>query len=94
MEANTVQDGGAVRAERLAERVREARLPSPEERARIRRDARVTLRDLAEVLSVTPMTVHRWESGEVEPRLDQAAAYALVLAKVEAATAAREVESA
>ncbi|HEX2657845.1 MAG TPA: helix-turn-helix transcriptional regulator [Polyangia bacterium] len=90
MDTNTAQEKDAERAERLAERVRAAQLPPPEERLRIRRDARVTLRDIADVLSVTPMTVHRWESGEVQPRLDQAAAYARVLAKVQAATVRRE----
>jgi DNA-binding XRE family transcriptional regulator len=84
MRANSALIEGA---ERLAERVRAAQLPSPGERARIRRAARATLRDFAGALGVAPMTVHRWEVGEVDPRLDQAAAYARLLAEVAAATA-------
>lgn len=84
MEPNIAQ----VKSAELAERVRAAQLPPPDERARIRRASRATLRDFADVLGVTAMTVHRWELGEVEPRLDQAGAYARLLAEVAAATAA------
>lgn len=82
MEPNIALDKSAV----LAERVRAAQLPPPEERARIRRASRATLRDFAEVLGVTAMTVHRWETGEVEPRLKQAEAYGRLLARVAAAS--------
>ena len=70
----------------LPQRVRAAKLPPPDERARIRREAGVSLRDLAGELGVSPMTVGRWETGQARPRLDQAAAYARLLADVAAAT--------
>lgn len=86
MERNTSQDA-ASRAEALAERVRAARLPEPGERARIRSQAGVTLRDFAQTLKVSQMTMSRWERGEAEPRLEQRVAYALLLREVAAATA-------
>ena len=55
-------------------------------RARIRAEAHASLRDFAGELCVTPMTVARWETGAVHPRLDQAAAYAQLLAAVANAT--------
>ena len=61
-------------AELLA-RVRGARLPPPVERKRIRTAAGVTLREMASVLDVTPMTVLRWERGEVRPASGHALAY-------------------
>lgn len=70
----------------LPQRVRSAKLPPPAERARIRRDSGCSLRDFSRELEVSPMTVGRWESGAVHPRLDQAAAYARLLADVDAAT--------
>ncbi|MDX3515890.1 helix-turn-helix transcriptional regulator [Streptomyces caniscabiei] len=85
MERNTSQDA-ASRAEALAERVRAARLPEPGERARIRSGAGVTLRDFAQTLGVSQMTMSRWERGEAEPRLEQRVAYALLLREVAAAT--------
>jgi DNA-binding XRE family transcriptional regulator len=74
----------------LAERVRAARLPSPDERARIRRESGATLRDVAAELArrgcrVSPMTVHRWETGQDEPRLHRAIAYRQVLDEIQAA---------
>lgn len=85
MERNTSQ-GAAIQAEELAGRVRAARLPEPCERARIRTDAHVTLRDFAQTLGVSQMTMSRWERGEVEPRLEQRVAYARLLREVSAAT--------
>lgn len=70
----------------LPQRVRAAKLPPPGERARIRAEAHLSLRDLAAELSVTPMTLSRWEAGTVHPRLDQAAAYARLLTDIAAAT--------
>lgn len=78
MERNTAQDARPP----LPQRVSAAKLPPPEERARIRKESGVSLRDLAKELGVSPMTVGRWESGQVRPRLDQAAAYARLLAAV------------
>jgi DNA-binding XRE family transcriptional regulator len=63
-----------------------AKLPPPAERARIRRESGATLRDVAAELGVSPMTVARWEAGTVHPRLDQAAAYARLLAAIASAT--------
>lgn len=85
MERNTSQDA-ASRAEALAERVRAARLPEPGERARIRSQAGVTLRDFAQTLKVSQMTMSRWERGEAEPRLEMRVAYALLLREVAAAS--------
>ena len=76
----------------LPQRVSAARLPSPAERARIRKQSGATLKDFADELGVTPMTVLRWEEGQVRPRLDQAAAYARLLADVNAATNAPATE--
>lgn len=90
MRANISQDGGAIRAEELAARVRAAQLPPPTERARIRQAAGVTLEHFARVLGVSQMTVSRWERGETEPGLEQRAAYALLLREVAAATVVEE----
>jgi DNA-binding transcriptional regulator YiaG len=84
---NTAQDE-AVGVDELAQRVRAAQLPSPAERAHIRRAAHVTLREFGRALGVSPMTVSRWETGESMPRLDQAARYARLLSEVSSATAA------
>lgn len=70
----------------LPQRVSAAKLPPPAERARIRRESGASLRDFGRELGVSPMTVGRWEAGQVRPRLDQAAAYARLLADVAAAT--------
>jgi len=86
MEANTRQEKSAA----LAERVRAAQLPPPDARISIRKEARATLRDFADALGVAATTVQRWERGEVEPRLDQAAAYAQLLTEVQSATATKE----
>lgn len=90
MRANIPQDGGTIRAEELAARVRAAQLPPPTERARIRQAAGVTLEHFARVLGVSQMTVSRWERGETEPGLEQRAAYALLLREVAAATSTEE----
>ncbi|WP_431900220.1 helix-turn-helix domain-containing protein [Nonomuraea sp. bgisy101] len=63
----------------LADRVRAAQLPSPQVRRRIRRDSRATLRDFADELGVSAMTVLRWEQGKAEPRMDHAIAYRQLL---------------
>lgn len=86
MERNTSQDA-ATRAEELARRVRDARLPVPGERVRIRRAAGVSLGEFARTLQVSPMTVSRWERGLASPPLEQRVTYALLLREVAAATA-------
>jgi DNA-binding transcriptional regulator YiaG len=78
MERNNAQDARPP----LPQRVSAAKLPPPEERARIRKDSGCSLRDFSRELGVSPMTVGRWESGVVHPRLDQAAAYARLLTAV------------
>jgi DNA-binding XRE family transcriptional regulator len=83
MESHLIAQSGGT----LAERVRASQLPPVAERARIRRDSRATLRDFAAALGVSPMTIYRWESGDIAPRLDHAIAYAQLLAEVAAASA-------
>lgn len=87
MEPCKAQGDSATPAEQLAQRVRSARLPSPDERARIRREARLPLRDFAEALGVTTATVYRWETGGVEPKAAHAVAYADLLNKIQQALA-------
>jgi DNA-binding transcriptional regulator YiaG len=82
MEPYTAPDEGATPAEQLARRIRAAKLPPPAERARIRREARITLREFAQVLGVTTTTVYRWEIGDADPKTDHAVAYADLLNKV------------
>jgi DNA-binding transcriptional regulator YiaG len=89
MERNTSQDA-ATRAEELARRVRDARLPVPGERVRIRRAAGVSLGEFAQTLRVSPMTVSRWERGLASPPLEQRVTYALLLREIQAATTAGE----
>jgi DNA-binding XRE family transcriptional regulator len=47
--------------------------------ARIRRNAGVTMKELAEELGVTVQTLWRWENGKRTPRSEHAIAYALAL---------------
>jgi len=76
-------DGG-----RLATLVRAAaQLPEPAERRRIRMAARASLRQMAAELGVSPMSVCTWERGQVEPRLDHAAAYGRLLTELSRAVA-------
>jgi DNA-binding XRE family transcriptional regulator len=72
----------------LAERVREARLPSPALRRHIRQAAGVTLVEMAEELGVTNVSVLRWERGDCEPRRDRAIAYRRLLEELQAAVSA------
>lgn len=85
MEPYTAPVEGATPAEQLARRIRAAKLPPPAERARIRREARITLREFAQVLGVTTTTVYRWETGDADPKTDHAVAYADLLDKVRGA---------
>ena len=65
--------------EMLADEVRRAQLPAPEERRRIRHAARVSIRRGARALEVAPMTLLRWEAGTVDPPLEQATRYRALL---------------
>jgi DNA-binding transcriptional regulator YiaG len=65
----------------LLERVRERRLlPLPADRKRIRKQARVSLREMAAALGVSHTSVRNWERGAT-PREHQAA-YADLLARL------------
>lgn len=77
----------------LADRVRDAQLPPPAERGRIRRDSRAALRDIAAELGVSAMTVSRWERGESEPRFEHAARYGRLLDQLRAATSSAQVSA-
>lgn len=48
----------------------------------IRQAAGVTIRDIAEVIGVDVSTVSRWETGQRQPRGDNAAAYGAVLSRL------------
>lgn len=62
-------------AQTLAAAVREARLPDPATRRQIRERANVTLREMAQVMGVAPMTIQRWECGRACPRREDAVRY-------------------
>jgi transcriptional regulator with XRE-family HTH domain len=55
-------------------------LPAPEVRRALRRAARLSLRDVADHLGVTPASVAYWETGQRFPRRDHLAAYVAFLA--------------
>lgn len=42
-------------------------MPPPEERQRLRQEAGLSIRALANALGVSPTTVARWESGDRDP---------------------------
>lgn len=69
----------------LAARVRAAQLPPPSDRRRIRKQANVSLREMALTLDVDPMTVQRWEQGQVVPTLEHSLAYNALLTALDAA---------
>ncbi len=70
----------------LVEQLIAAQLPSPARRRSIRVSAGVSLRDVAAALGVNPMTVLRWERGDVEPRRNSAIRYRQLLDRIAAAT--------
>lgn len=53
-------------------------LPPPEQRAALRKAARLRLQDIANVIGVTATTVWNWERG-VEPKAKHYAAYRDIL---------------
>lgn len=64
----------------LVAAVRAAKLPPPpRERRRIRNVAGVSLRDAAQALGVTNLTVSRWERGIAEPKHEHATRYRRLL---------------
>nr|GID40199.1 hypothetical protein Aca09nite_67050 [Actinoplanes campanulatus] len=78
------------------QRIRSARLPSPEERLAIRKRARVSREDIARELraqgiAVTEGAVKWWEKpkaeGGVDPRPDKAILYRRLLEQLQAETA-------
>lgn len=72
-------------AEDLLERVRSRRtLPAAKERRRIRKEAGVSLRDMAAALGVSHTAVAGWEAGST-PR-EQRDAYAQLLADLKRVT--------
>lgn len=58
-----------------AMRIRAARLPPPPVCRAIRQGAGVSLREVGQLIGVSPMTVLRWERGDVRPKRDHAIAY-------------------
>lgn len=54
-------------------------LPAPEDRAALRRGARLRLKDVADLIGVTPTTVWNWERGLCEPKTKHFDAYRDVL---------------
>jgi len=54
-------------------------LPPPEERARLRKAARLTQQQVADALQVKRETIWTWEKGRTEPRTPQREAYAHLL---------------
>ncbi len=63
----------------LVDDLQAAKLPAPAQRRGIRIGAGATLRDIAEELRVTPMTILRWERGDADPRRAHAIAYRRLL---------------
>lgn len=61
------------------EKIRAAVLPKPAARRRIRTRTGTSLREMAQLLGVNPMTVQRWEHGTAVPSPANAARYRKVL---------------
>ncbi|WP_042435127.1 helix-turn-helix domain-containing protein [Streptacidiphilus anmyonensis] len=57
-------------------------LPAPAERARLRRAAKLTQRQVADALGVRVETIWTWEKGRTEPRPPHRAAYAHLLQQI------------
>lgn len=72
-----VNDGAAELAA-VVERVRRTRLPDAARRRAVREGAGVTIREMAALCGVAPMSVCRWERG-VNPAPERAARYREVL---------------
>jgi transcriptional regulator with XRE-family HTH domain len=75
----------------LAERVRRRReLPAPEELKLIRKNARVSMRELAEVVGVAESTINAYEKGARRPRGRNLDRYLDALAVLKPGTPHRE----
>ena len=70
----------------VVDRIKRTRLPEASRRKQIRETAGVTIREMAALAGVSPMTVCRWERGTT-PAPDLAAKYREVLDALEAAVA-------
>ena len=57
-------------------------LPTPEERRRLRTDAGLSLRAVADALGVAHQTIMDWEKGRYEPDKGHLSAYAGLLSKL------------
>jgi DNA-binding XRE family transcriptional regulator len=71
----------------LVTSVRDSRLPSSTERRQTREAAKVTIREAAAALGVSPMTYVRWERDEVQPRREHAVQYRQFLDALRTASA-------
>lgn len=71
----------------LVEKIRSARLPSPAICREIREGAAISIRESADELGVAPMTLIRWERGDVRPRPENARLYRQFLEALQEATA-------
>lgn len=70
--------------ERILERIRmRPALPPPPRRIEIRKKAGLTQEDLGEVLGVSAMSIHYWETGKRLPKPEHAEAYLEVLEALE-----------
>jgi DNA-binding transcriptional regulator YiaG len=63
----------------VIKQVRQAQLPPPAQRQQIRVTANLSVRKLAGVLKVAPMTLLRWERGEITPSTENAVRYRAAL---------------
>lgn len=69
----------------LLQRSRLRRALRPAVARAIRREARLSMAEIAAELKVSEGTVSRWETGERQPRGARAGAYLKLLARLEAA---------
>lgn len=67
----------------LVERLRATALPPPAQRREIRRKAGASLREVAEELGVTALTVSKWERAIAGPKPDHAVAYRRLLQELQ-----------
>lgn len=63
----------------VIKQVRQSQLPPPAQRQQIRVTANLSVRKLAGVLKVAPMTLLRWEHGEITPSTENAVRYRAAL---------------
>jgi DNA-binding transcriptional regulator YiaG len=68
----------------LVQRSRDRRALRPAVARAVRREARLSLAEIAAALDVTEGTVSRWETGERQPRGPVAGRWKKLLARIEA----------